>query len=231
MNALIIMSRIPVAGKTKTRLMKILTGEQCVVIHKSFLMDVFNVTNFLKEDVDIYLTYSNEGPFSIIEPLIPDYIKTFPQSGETLGERMRNAIGNLLDNGYDKVVLIGSDIPEVQPNNIEKAFEILDEKDVCFGPTMDGGYYLIGMKKMHPIVFESDIKWGSKSVFYNTMEILNKANLQVEFVDKYEDIDTEEDLKNLINRINNKNYNVEPQKTKDFLNNWWREVYVERYTK
>ncbi|WP_050607054.1 TIGR04282 family arsenosugar biosynthesis glycosyltransferase [Clostridium niameyense] len=231
MNALIIMTRIPVAGKTKTRLMKILTGEQCASIHKSFLMDILNTTNFMKKNMDIYLTYSDEGPFSIIESLIPEYIKAFPQSGKILGEKMRNAIENLLDNGYDKVVLIGSDIPEVQPNNIEKAFEILDEKDVCFGPTMDGGYYLVGMKKMHPIVFESDIKWGSKYVFDNTMGILNKANLQVGFVDKYEDIDTEEDLKKLINRINNKNYTVEPERTKDFLNNWWRKVYVERYTK
>ncbi len=72
------------------------------------------------------------------------------------------------------MILIGSDIPEIQSKDILKAFDILEHKDLCFGPTLDGGYYLVGMRKLNKIVFKEDIKWGEKSVFYSTMDLLNK---------------------------------------------------------
>lgn len=231
MKALIIMTRIPVPYKTKTRLMKILTGEQCADIHKCFLQDIFNMCKDLKESMDIYVTYSDEGNFSIIESLIPNFISNFPQKGKDIGERMENAVNYILNKGYEKVILIGSDIPEIQSKDILKAFDILENKDLCFGPTLDGGYYLVGMKKLNKIVFKGDIKWGEKSVFYSTIHILNKENLTVDFAQKYEDIDTKEDLKNLIYRLNHKlhKYDVVPKHTKKYLENWWRDEYVERY--
>lgn len=231
MNALVIMTRIPIPCKTKTRLMEILEGEQCAQIHKCFLSDVFNMCEGLKKDIHIYITYSDEGPFSVIEPLIPSYIKCFPQEGQDIGERMENAVHKLLKDGYEKVVLIGSDIPEIQKKDIMEAFDALEKKDLCFGPTLDGGYYLVGMKKLNKIVFHGNIKWGDKSVFYSTMDILNKENLTVGFVQKYEDIDTKEDLKNLKYRLNNEThmYDIIPQNTKKYLDNWWRNEYAERY--
>lgn len=96
MNALIIMTRIPVPCKTKTRLMKILTGQQCSEIHKCFLKDVFNMCKYLKESMDIYVTYSDEGDFSIIEPLVPSFARYFPQEGKDIGQRMENAVDEVL---------------------------------------------------------------------------------------------------------------------------------------
>ncbi|APF26484.1 MULTISPECIES: TIGR04282 family arsenosugar biosynthesis glycosyltransferase [Clostridium] len=231
MNALIIMTRIPVPCKTKTRLMKILTGQQCADIHKCFLKDVFNMCKSLKESTDIYVTYSDEGDFSIIESLVPSFARVFPQKGKDIGQRMENAVGEILKKGYEKVVLIGSDIPEIQIKDILRAFDILEYKDLCFGPTFDGGYYLVGMKKLNKIVFKEDIKWGDKSVFYSTMDLLNKENLTVDFTEKYEDIDTKEDLKNLIYRLNYKlhKYDIIPKNTKKYLENWWRDEDAERY--
>ncbi|WP_251860446.1 TIGR04282 family arsenosugar biosynthesis glycosyltransferase [Clostridium sp. Marseille-Q2269] len=231
MKALIIMTRIPVPYKTKTRLMKILTGEQCADIHKCFLQDIFNMCKDLKESMDIYVTYSDEGDFSIIQSLMPNFINNFPQKGKDIGERMENAVNYILNKSYEKVILIGSDIPEIQSKDILRAFDILENKDLCFGPTLDGGYYLVGMKKLNKIVFKGDIKWGEKSVFYSTIHILNKENLTVGFAEKYEDIDTKEDLKNLIHRLNHKlyKYDVVPKHTKKYLENWWRDEYVERY--
>ncbi|EPY2305597.1 TIGR04282 family arsenosugar biosynthesis glycosyltransferase [Clostridium sporogenes] len=231
MNALIIMTRIPVPCKTKTRLMKILTGQQCSEIHKCFLKDVFNMCKSLKESMDIYVTYSDEGDFSIIEPLVPSFARAFPQEGKDIGQRMENAVDEVLRKGYEKVVLIGSDIPEIQIKDILMAFDILEYKDLCFGPTFDGGYYLVGMKKLNKIVFKEDIKWGDKSVFYSTMNLLNKENLTVDFTEKYEDIDTKEDLENLIYRLNYKlhKYDIIPKNTKKYLENWWRDEDAERY--
>ncbi|EJO5345977.1 TIGR04282 family arsenosugar biosynthesis glycosyltransferase [Clostridium botulinum] len=228
MNTLIIMTRIPVPYKTKTRLMEIFTGQQCADIHKCFLKDIFDMCEILKDSIDIYITYSDEGDFSIIEPSIPNFAKVFPQSGKDIGEKMKNAVGYVLNKGYKKVILIGSDIPEIQSRDILKAFDILEYKDLCFGPTLDGGYYLVGMKKLNEVVFKNDIKWGDKSVFYSTMELLNKQNLTVDFVGKYEDMDTKEDIKNLVYRLNCKlnKYDIIPKNTKEYLEDWWREEYA-----
>ena len=78
MKALILMTRIPIPGKTKTRLMEIFSGKACADIHKCFLLDLFNVFKFLKEDIDIFLTYTPEASLNIIEDMIPKYIQCFP---------------------------------------------------------------------------------------------------------------------------------------------------------
>ncbi|GAA0746078.1 TIGR04282 family arsenosugar biosynthesis glycosyltransferase [Clostridium oceanicum] len=231
MNALIIMTRIPVAGRTKTRLIGKLTARQCADIHKCFLLDIFNMCKRIDSNIHIYLSYGDEGNLNIINPIIPEYIKCFPQEGRNIGEKMKNSIKKVLDLGYEKVTLIGSDIPEVQSQDIIKSFMVLDKKDICFGPTLDGGYYLIAMKKLNKLVFENNIKWGKNSVFYNTMNILNKEGLRVGFVDKHEDIDTKEDLDNLINRsmVNKAYYKEVPFNTIEFINNWWVDENVKKY--
>lgn len=219
MNALILMTRIPVPGKTKTRLMDILSGEECAEIHKNFLKDLFSSCEKLKNKVDIYLTYTPEGKIFLIEDILPEYIKLFPQQGESLGDRMSNAIDKLLDEDYKKVVLIGSDIPELQPKDIEIAFNILEDNDICLGPTSDGGYYLVGMKEIHSEIFCDNIAWGKKSVLEGTIDIANRANLTVGLSEKHMDIDTKEDLLNFIKRIEEKkrSYEVFPHNTVNFL--------------
>lgn len=218
MDALILMTRIPIPGKTKTRLMEVLTGEECAQIHYNFLLDLFSVCNSLKNKIDIYLTYTPEGSFSIIENIIPKYIKTFPQRGEDLGARMSYAINKLLLR-YNKVVLIGTDIPEVQPNHIEEAFNILDEKDICFGPTVDGGYYLVGMKEPHNEVFDNNIVWGKKSVLEGTIDIANRKGLEVGLSQKCRDIDTKEDIIKFLDKVDNIKiqWDIYPNNTINFI--------------
>lgn len=200
MNALILMTRIPIPGKTKTRLMGLLTGEECARIHYSFLQDLFSVCDLLKDELDIYITYTPEGNLSIIKNIIPEYIEAFPQQGEDLGERMGYSINKLLKK-YNKVVLIGTDIPELQPRHIKEAFDVLDDKDICLGPTVDGGYYLVGMKKAHDEIFSNNIAWGKKSVLEGTIDIANRRGLKVGLSSKCRDIDTKDDLKIFIDKI------------------------------
>ena len=128
MNALILMTRIPIAGMTKTRLMKILTGEECAEIHRCFLLDLFKMFNELRESADIYVTYTPENSLYLIDDIIPGFIDSFPQKGYDLGDRMDNAIQKLLNKGYSKVILIGSDIPSLQSEDIKKAYEELEDK-------------------------------------------------------------------------------------------------------
>lgn len=227
MNALILMTRIPIPGKTKTRLMGLLTGEECARIHYSFLQDLFSVCDLLKYELDIYITYTPEGNLSIIKNIIPEYMEAFPQQGEDLGERMKHAINKLLRN-YNKVVLIGTDIPELQPHHIKEAFNILDNKDICFGPTVDGGYYLVGMKKSHDEIFDNNIAWGKKSVLEGTIDIANRRGLKVGLSSKCRDIDTKDDLKVFMSKIKNKKiiWETYPYNTVSFIKSLEEERYI-----
>lgn len=189
------MSRIPVEGRTKTRLMNFLTGKQCAELHKCFLKDIFSLCNELEKQMDIYLTYTAEdGPYEIIKHIVPEYIEAFSQWGRTLGDRMANAIKYVKGKGYKKVLLIGTDIPHVQMEDILLAVEVLKEKDVCLGPTYDGGYYMIGMKNIYEEIFENDINWGNKTVLEGTIHKINSLGLTCGLGTKLYDIDTKEDL-------------------------------------
>jgi len=193
MNALILMTRIPIPGKTKTRLMDLLTGDECAQLHMAFLKDLLNTFTELK-DIDLFMTYTPEDSLFILESVIPGSMSSFPQMGEDLGEKMFNAINQVLLKGYKKVVLIGSDIPDLSAKDIQTSFQLLDECDVVLGPTYDGGYYLVGMKKSHEKIFCIPQKWGGKSVLETTVDIGNEQNLTIGLGPKYRDIDTKEDL-------------------------------------
>ncbi|MTK12843.1 MAG: glycosyltransferase [Clostridiaceae bacterium] len=227
MNALILMTRIPIPGKTKTRLMGLLTGEECARIHYSFLQDLFSVCDLLKDELDIYITYTPEGNLSIIKNIIPEYIEAFPQQGEDLGERMGYAINKLLKK-YNKVVLIGTDIPELQPHHIKEAFDVLDDKDICLGPTVDGGYYLVGMKKTYDEIFNNNIAWGKKSVLEGTIDIANRRGLKVGLSSKCRDIDTKDDLKIFLDKIKDEKiiWEAYPHNTVSFINSLDEERYI-----
>lgn len=203
MNALILMTRIPIAGQTKTRLMDIMSGDECALLHMAFLKDLFNTFNELKNQVDIYLTYTPEDSLGIIEDLIPKFIKIFPQRGEDLGKKMYNGINHVLSLGYEKVILIGSDIPHIKNEDIIEAFKILEQKDIVLGPSYDGGYYLVGMKKSNEGLFNINKRWGGRSVLESTIRVANNKSLSIGLAAKYMDIDTKEDLYEFIANYEN----------------------------
>lgn len=193
MNALILMTRIPIPGKTKTRLMDILTGNECADLHRAFLHDLMVTFEQLK-DIDIFVTYTPDNALHILEDIIPPYIDTFPQSGGDLGNKMYNAIKEVCSKGYEKVVLIGSDIPNLKKEDIRASFQLLGGNDVVLGPTYDGGYYLVGMKIPNEKLFHINKKWGGKSVLESTVDIGNEQGMTIGLSSKYRDIDTKEDL-------------------------------------
>ncbi|WP_297406343.1 TIGR04282 family arsenosugar biosynthesis glycosyltransferase [uncultured Cetobacterium sp.] len=200
MNAMVIMTRIPVPNKTKTRLLTILTPQECAHIHMAFLKDIIKTCSNI-ENTDLYIFYGNEGPLNIIDNLLKDNIKVFPQKGIDLGEKMKNIFSELFQKGYTKVVLMGADIPEVKKEDIDNAFLKLQNKDIVFGPTLDGGYYLVGMNKLYPLIFNSNIKWGTPEVFQETINSIRESGLKVDTISTHEDIDTKEDLLSFNKRI------------------------------
>ncbi len=196
-NAYVIFTREPVPGETKTRLMPYYTAEQCAELHKCILRDI--AEEMRGRCFDIVVAYTGGTP-QFLRNTFGKSVRYIEQRGDGLGERMENAIHDVLDMGYEKVVLTGSDIPELEADTIETSFAMLSVSDVVIGPTSDGGYYLIGLKEPHHEVF--DVKtYGVSTVFEQTVDSIRKTGLKIEIVDEYNDIDTKEDIAQLRRRI------------------------------
>ena len=189
--ALILMTRVPKAGATKTRLMPELNGEECVAFHEACLMDL--VDNMIsKIEAAIYIFYTGEPTEEFVH-LFPKEVKLIPQSGADLGERMAEAFCQTLQ-VHECAVMIGSDIPNLDKNDLEKAFISLENgEDLVFGPALDGGYYLIGMHSFHPELF-TRITWGGEQVLNQTLERVERKGLTYHLLRNIQDIDTFEDL-------------------------------------
>ncbi|MGN1166521.1 MAG: TIGR04283 family arsenosugar biosynthesis glycosyltransferase [Lachnospiraceae bacterium] len=190
-NALIIFTRVPVEGQTKTRLMPYFTPKQCKELHICFLKDIAKMCG--ECDTDVFVCHTPEDEHHILHDIFGTEAQYFLQTGEGLGVRMYQAIETVLSNGYEASVLIGTDVPEVSSKDIRQAFEILKTKDVVFGPTADGGYYLVGMKEARKETFEKQT-YGHASVLENTIHGLRESGLTVGLGKKKYDIDTREDI-------------------------------------
>lgn len=203
-NALIVFTREPEAGRTKTRLMPYFSASQCADLHRCMLKDISK--ELRKADADIIVAYTlGDGSDDSAEPhflkeIMGGSTVFISQRGDDIGSKMQNAIGDVLNLGYRKVVLIGTDIPEIEAETIDTSFAMLDVCDVVMGPTEDGGYYLIGMKALHPEAFNVRT-YGMATVFEETTASLIHAGLKVEKVESYSDIDIPVDIRGFRRRM------------------------------
>ena len=180
---LIIFARAPEYGKVKKRLATKLGKSKALDIHQRLLGHTLEV---VKSSGSLYKVYLSE------EPKSKQAFSYKLQSGENLGDRMHNALQFELEQ-YAKVCLIGSDCLALTSDDIAEAFKQLDTADVVIGPAVDGGYYLIGMKKPYPQLF-SAISWGTSSVLANTLKRCASNSLQVHQLSLLNDIDRPEDV-------------------------------------
>jgi rSAM/selenodomain-associated transferase 1 len=118
------------------------------------------------------------------------------QTGEDLGQKMRAAFAEGFDGGATAIVLIGTDCPGLDRQTILEAFDHLNSVDLVLGPARDGGYYLIGLTRLYPKLFEG-IAWGTERVLANTIKIATELNLSVAYLHELNDIDRPEDLADL----------------------------------
>lgn len=204
--AIIVFTRVPVPGHTKTRLMPYFTGEECAKLHSCFLKDIG--AECKKTGVDLFVFYTDDNKEEniwkekrkVLASAFGREAKYCLQKGENLGERMYGAIEQVLNQGYESCILIGSDIPEIRQNDMEMAFRLLEEKDVVFGPTKDGGYYLVGMKEPRKEVFGIG-SYGHGKVLADTLKELEIHGLSVSCIRALSDADTPEDIKAYRNRM------------------------------
>jgi hypothetical protein len=184
----------PEKGKVKTRLASAVGGEMAVRLYKRFLLEMLSTLN--KGTFLFYLCFYPADALEDLRKWLGEEYLYMTQQGEDLGERMKNGFMEALAMKFKRVVLIGSDIPDLPLEFIEEAFTSLQEKDVVIGPSLDGGYYLIGFKdkKFSARVFEG-IHWSTESVFEKTLKVLKQEGLTVHTLQPLRDIDTVEDLR------------------------------------
>ncbi|CAA0170876.1 TIGR04282 family arsenosugar biosynthesis glycosyltransferase [Tenacibaculum maritimum] len=186
-NLLLIFTRNPELGKVKTRLAKAVGNETALTIYKFLLDKTKKVTQNLNCDKAVYYSVQVRN-HDIWEE--KNYQKKL-QKGEDLGIRMHNAFQKAFENNYEKVLIIGSDLYDLTPNHIHEAFDKLNSNEVVIGPAKDGGYYLLGMKKLIPSIFKNK-NWGTSSVRKDTLKDLEKVN--VHLLEPLNDVDLIEDI-------------------------------------
>lgn len=174
-------------GKVKTRLAKTVGDKKAFEVYKKLVDITEERSRNVKSDKHIYFSDY------LINSKWVDELK-FVQEGENLGERMCNAFDYGFKQGYEKVILIGSDLPGISPEIIEKGFGELDINDVVFGPAEDGGYYLVGITKPHKFIFKNK-PWSQENLLEVTIEELGKQELSFSLLQILNDIDTFDDLK------------------------------------
>jgi len=190
-NTLIIFLKYPQAGKVKTRLAQSIGDSKAVEIYKKLVHLTLKQTKSKNYQQLIYFSPKNKK--EEIRLWLEGQEFFFPQRGENLGERLSDSFKNAFKLGAKKVVVIGTDCPFVDKNNIQEAFLKLEKNDAVIGPTEDGGYYLLGLKLAEEQLFEN-VPWSSCSVFDQTIDILTRLNFQFDVLKKYRDLDTIEDL-------------------------------------
>ena len=142
--------------------------------------------NFQGADVQVYFS-------DTIDPNSWSNVRKYVQQGADLGARMRNAFQRGFDQGYERIIGIGTDLPDLSTEVLSEGLIALESHDTVFGPSEDGGYYLIGMRQMLPMVFEEK-PWSTEDVLSLTLEQLKANNRTVVTLCTLNDIDTLEDL-------------------------------------
>ena len=186
-NLLLIFTRNPELGKAKTRLAKTVGDETALEIYKFLLERTCKISKKVNTDKSVYYSVKVRKD-DIWNPKI--YQKQ-QQIGEDLGIRMLNAFKNSFEAGYEKVMIIGSDLYDLTSENIEKAFSELNNNDVVLGPAEDGGYYLLGMNYLQENIFKNK-DWGTETVRKDTLADLKDK--KVHLLSALNDVDIFEDI-------------------------------------
>ncbi|NBC05053.1 MAG: DUF2064 domain-containing protein [Bacteroidetes bacterium] len=200
---LLIFVKNPEKGKVKTRLAKTVGNDKAYNTYLRLLDYTMKVAAMTEAQKQIWYSsfIDHEDGFGSQPTGRPKYsdgsgtnFEKKLQRGENLGARMQNAFQDGFKGEYEKIVIIGSDCPGITSEIIEEAFTELDGNDVVIGPSEDGGYYLLGLKKMIPGIFEG-ISWSTEDVFSETVKVLKNEKMDYGLLPTLNDIDTEEDLR------------------------------------
>ena len=198
------MTKAPRPGQVKTRLTPPLTPEEAAALNVCFLRDTLSAISetALSGGAQSVAVYTPAGAEEEFINILPAHCEMVLQRGDHLGERLINATEDLFRVGFEAICLINSDSPTVPASAYAQAVRLLAEPDdrLVLGPSDDGGYYLIGLKRMHRRVFE-DIAWSTENVFEQTRARAEEIGLHLELLPTWYDVDDRASLCRLCDEI------------------------------
>jgi rSAM/selenodomain-associated transferase 1 len=185
--------KAPLKGRIKSRLAAAIGNDAALELYQRFVLDAIDTVGALAIPLRICFYPPDAG--TTIRTWLGNEQACVPQQGNDLGERMEQAFEQVFQEGYERAVLIGSDIPELSTSIIDEAFTSLNGHDAVVGPAADGGYYLIGFtaKTFLPTVFH-DIVWSTSTVCDETLGKFKQSGQRVHLLPKLHDVDTKDDL-------------------------------------
>ncbi|MFO8147287.1 MAG: TIGR04282 family arsenosugar biosynthesis glycosyltransferase [Bacteroidota bacterium] len=185
---LIIFTKNPEIGKVKTRLAKDVGDEAALEIYKFLLKHTISVTKSLDVQKEVWFSEGIDED-QLWDPSV--YSKKL-QKGKDLGARMQYAFEEGFENGFRNIIIIGSDMYDLETSDLENAFILLKNKEYVIGPAADGGYYLLGMRTLEPKIFQNK-EWGTSTVLHETLNDLKGKNIAL--TDLRNDVDLFTDIK------------------------------------
>ena len=203
---LVVMAKEPIVGSTKTRLCPPLSMEQAAHLYEALLLDTLDLCSQL-EGIDLAIAVTPPESTDYFHRIKPQNALILPVACEDIGACLKVVLGELLKEGYPKILALNSDGPTLPAENIYKAIDLLEESELVFGPGEDGGYYLIGVTKLHETIF-NNIDWSTSKVLAQSLAQAKAANLRHRLLPHWYDVDTAEDLHRLEEEI----YRISPER-------------------
>ncbi len=199
-NALIVFFKWAKAGDVKTRLTPPLSSEQAARLYHAFVLDSFEKFTQLKNlDILGFTAGDLAHGGTLKQDVLQMNVSLFMQSGDGLGERMSRAFESAFHQGYQRVVIVGTDSPDLPTAYLDAAFEVLSSprQTVCIGATDDGGYYALGMNKFFPNLF-SNVPYSSATTYRETLRQVCALPIFFAPLPRWYDIDDINDLRKLV---------------------------------
>ena len=198
--ALGVMTKIPRVGNVKTRLTPPLTPIESAALSNCFLRDTAEAINEISRRTAVsgIGVFTPAGEEAWYRSILPNEFELVLQRGANLRDRLTNAIKDILALGFESVCLVGSDSPTIPLHVYEQAVRWLEQAgdNIVLGPSDDGGYYLIGLKKSHSVIFQR-IAWSTEQVLSQTLERAAEIGINVEILPRWYDVDDSVGLKRL----------------------------------
>lgn len=207
--AIIVFVKFPQKGKVKTRLAKDKGAYFATEFYRICAEHILSeIKKLNKDNFTSYIYCYSNSEVEMVSGWIGKEFIVKPQIDGDLGQRMSKSFNELFNEGFSKVLIIGTDVPDINSNLINNAALKLDENDIVIGPSSDGGYYLLGMNSLNTEIFH-DLNWSTSLVLKNTLDKINSLKLKADLLEELIDVDTNNDLNSwmkLCNDLNNPIY-------------------------
>ena len=190
--SLLMMVRYPEPGKVKSRLAAAVGDKAAAEIYSRCAETLFAAAGDLPDAIDKRFYCADTGDMERIAGWAGGKFQPEAQTGGGLGQRLDNGFVQAFGRGAGKIVITASDVPGISSAILDQAFRALDRHDAVIGPSPDGGYYLIGLRKRAPRLFRN-LAWSTGAVLEQTLLAAEKSDLSVHLLPPLQDIDTAQD--------------------------------------